>query len=104
MYVIMRHDDYLQLDHKFERAIENVRIFRDGNLAHRIAKKLKGEVLLINRLVREKVWVLDKNCKFQFERALNRATEIVDTNCLDNRSTLDVPRQPVINGEQSDGW
>lgn len=102
MYVIMRHDEYLQLNGSFDRAIELVRLTCNRALAERMAKKLKADVLPVELLLRKKVWILDKTCRFQFERALDRATAVVATwpgwkqNILDDRSTLDVPKQPVL--------
>lgn len=110
MFVIMCHDEYLQENSIFDRQVESVMLFNNGNIAERIAKKLKAEVISIRKLLREKVLILDRGCRFQFERALNRATEAVSKwpewkqNCLDDNPTVKVPRLPVINGEQSDGW
>lgn len=104
MYVIMRHDDYLQMDGSFKREIETVRLFHSGELVARIAVRLKAEVISIEYLLRNKVWTLDKSCKFQFQRALNRATELVESwplwkqNILDNCGpTVKVAREPIMN-------
>lgn len=56
MYVIMRHDDYLQTNGSFVRDIIEVRFFCQRPLADRIAEKLNAEVFSISDLVRKRVW------------------------------------------------
>ncbi len=111
MFVIMRHEDYLQFDGSFRANIESVRLISNRSLAERIAKKLNAEVISIELLLRKKVWILDSRHKFQFDRVLQHVAETVESwpewkqNILENCGpTVAVPRLPIINGEQSDGW
>lgn len=101
MFVIMRDDTYLMTNGTFDSKIETVRLYGNNKLAERIAKKLKAEVIPIEFLLRNKVWLLDKSCQFQSSRALKRAVKYVATwpewkqHTFENSASS--TRKPVIN-------
>ena len=99
----MRHDEFLMENHKFNHLlIDDVELFTNQAYASRIAKKLKAEVVSVRYLIKNKIWVLATSHPIQFERALKRAAQLVESwpvwkqNILDNCGPV-VAREPIMN-------